>query len=495
MKNIKFLAVDLGASSGRLMQAIYNGQNLQLSEVHRFKNESVNVNDGLYWDILHLFREIKIGIKKATQDGIPIQSISVDTWGVDYGYLDKQGDILYNPRCYRDNRMGLYEEKFYQQISKEELFYETGVQPALINSVLQIYSDLQEKPHLRESVDRVLFIPDLINYLLSGVLQNEYTISSTSGLLNIHEQNWSDKVFERLDIPKEWFSPTVNQGQLLRKLTSRITQELKIDAFNVVAGASHDTASAVLAIPYQSQQTAAFVSCGTWSLIGVELEKPVISKEAYEANITNEGCFTGEYRLLKNSTGLWIIQELQRDWTLNGENISFAEMVELAKSVTDNQVFIDPNDMIFSSPNQMENKILEFCKRTKQTLPKTKGEIIRIVLESLAFTYRHTIEQLERVTGKQIDTINIVGGGIQNVLLCQLTADFTQRKVIAGPVEASALGNVLSQMLVQEIVTSREEVIEIVRQSEDTHVYEASNDATIEARFQRYQAMLKGEEL
>ena len=479
MTLMKLLAIDLGASSGRVMQAIYNGHRIELSEVHRFKNEPVNDNDGLYWNILHLFGEIKVGIKKASADGLPIRSISVDTWGVDYAYLDQNGDLLYQPHCYRDNRMGQYEDAFYQKISKEALFKETGVQPATINTVLQIYADLQEKPHLAEIAERILFMPDLINYLLSGVLSSEYTIASSSGLLNIDTQDWSDHVFEALEIPKKWFGQVTKAGQVLRMLSPRITQELKIEPFDVIAGAGHDTAAAVLAIPYASEDPTAFISCGTWSLVGLESQAPVTSRTALEAGLTNEGCFDGRYRILKNTTGLWIIQELQRDWHLQGEDISFAEMVNLAREVTNNQSWINPNDAIFAAPGDMEAKIKERCHMTNQPVPQTKGEVVRVVLESLAFAYRQTVEQIEALTGQTIKQIHMVGGGIQNELLCQLTADVSQRPVVTGPIEASALGNVLAQLLALGEIPDRKAAQSIIQASERTKQYQAQEKSEL----------------
>ena len=487
MDAVKVLAIDLGASSGRLMQAVFDGSSLQLSEVHRFKNEPVTINDGLYWNLLHLFDEIKKGIHKASQDMIPIQSISVDTWGVDYAYLDKSGDLLYQPHCYRDNRMGRYEDALYQLLDKYELFEETGVQPSTINTLTQLYADLQEKPHLVETAQRVLFMPDLINYLLSGVLTNEYTISSTSGLLNSQTQTWSDKVFDTLGIPKHWFGDITKGGAVLRELSPRITQALRIEPFQVVTGAGHDTASAVLAIPYVDEQPAAFISCGTWSLVGIEADQPVITREAFEAGVTNEGCFDGKYRILKNTTGLWILQELQRDWRLRGEEISFAEMTQLAREATHTNAWIQPNEAVFASPGDMEAKILEQCRITGQPVPQTKGEVVRVVLESLALAYRETIEQLEQLTNQKIARIQMVGGGIQNTLLCQLTADYTGREVVAGPIEGSALGNVLAQLWTLKQVTSRQECVALVKSAEQTWHYSPQPNNKVEVAYTPYQ--------
>ena len=492
MKKYKLLAVDLGASSGRVIQAMYSDHKLELEEVHRFKNEAINLNDGLYWNIMKIFQEIKVGIKKATQDGFPISAISVDTWGVDYGYLDKDGDLIYTPHCYRDHRMGKYEEAFYNQLSKEALFMETGVQPALINTVIQIYSDLQEKPFLKDIVKHVLFIPDLIHYFLSDTIANEYTIASTSGLMNIESKDWSSRIFDSLGIPKEWFEPVAINGRTLRSLSSRISQELQIEPFQVLAGASHDTAGAVLAVPYQDKEHSIFISSGTWSLVGKEHSTPALSKEAFEWGFTNEGCFNGNYRILKNTTGMWIIQELQREWELNGEKISFSEMVDLAETITDNQVFINPNDRSFADPLHMENKIVEYAKRTNQPVPQSKAEVLRTVYESLAFSYRQTVEELEQLTDHKIETIHMVGGGIQNQLLCQLTANMTGKRVVAGPIEASALGNVIAQLLTLGII-SEEEILPIINRSEGTTIYEPESNDAREALFSKYKNVLKAE--
>lgn len=474
MTLIKLLAVDLGASSGRVMQAVYDGERLQLSEVHRFKNEPANLNDGLYWDILHLFHEIKQGIKKASRDDIPIRSLSVDTWGVDYAYLDKNGDLLYQPHCYRDNRMSRYEEDFYRILNQEELFLETGVQPATYNTVLQLYADLQEKPALAEVAEHVLFMPDLIHYLLSGVLANEYTIASTSGLLNAETKDWSDTVFSQLGIPKKWFSAISRGGRVLRSLSPRIAQSLKVEPFDIIAGAGHDTAAAVFAVPYQRQEPTVFISCGTWSLVGLESEHALKTPAALHAGLTNEGCFDAGIRLLKNTTGLWIIQELQRDWQLQGETIGFAEMVDLARDVTQNASFINPNAAVFAAPGDMEEKIKDYCRLSGQVVPESKGEVVRTVLESLALAYTQTVEQLETLTGQEIKRIQMVGGGIQNRLLCQLTANFSQKPVVTGPIEASALGNVLSQLWTLGLIQTREEAQDLIRKSEklDSYVVE-----------------------
>lgn len=472
MATKKLLAVDLGASSGRVMQGLFDGEKIELTEIHRFTNHAVSVKENLYWDVLNLFQQVKNGIAKSSVDGIPIESIAVDTWGVDYCYVDKDGNITSNPHSHRDPRTKTYESKFYKRLSQEELFKRTGVQPSLINSINQIHADLSSKPYLKEIVDKVLFMPDLINYLLSDQMASEYTILSTSGLLDVNTGKLSNEVIEEIGIPSNWFSNISKQGKILGSLTSQLSNELNVNEFKVIAGAGHDTASAVLAIPYvHSVQETAFISSGTWSLVGIESEKPVVTDEAFHAGLTNEGSFDGNYRILKNTTGLWIYNELRRDWDLKGENLSHERLLELSKEVEDNRTYINPNAYLFSMPGNMEKKIQDYCIETNQEVPKTKGHMIRVVLESLAMSYRNTIEQIEGVTKRKVKQIQMVGGGIQNELLCQLTADFTNRKIITGPVEASSLGNIISQLVTLNVITTKEDIIKLIRNSAELKTY------------------------
>lgn len=472
MATKKLLAVDLGASSGRVMLGLFDGEKIKLTEIHRFTNHAVSVKENLYWDVLNLFQQVKNGIAKSSVDEIPIESIAVDTWGVDYCYLDNNGNIISNPHSHRDPRTKTYESKFYKRLSQEELFKRTGVQPSLINSINQIHADLSSKPYLREIVDKVLFMPDLINYLLSDQITSEYTILSTSGLLDVNTGRISDEVIKKVGIPSNWFSGISKKGKVLGTLTSQLSNELNVSEFKVIAGASHDTASAVLAIPYiHSVQETAFISSGTWSLVGIESEKPFVTDGAFHAGLTNEGSFDGYYRLLKNTTGLWIYNELRRDWILKGENLSHEKLLVLSKEVKDNKTYIDPNNALFSTPGNMEQKIQDYCIQTNQEVPKTKGHMIRVILESLAISYRNTIEQIEAVTKRDVKQIQMVGGGIQNELLCQLTADFTNRTVVAGPVEASSLGNMISQLVTLKVLETREDIIKVIRNSAEIKTY------------------------
>lgn len=490
----KILAVDLGASSGRVMQGLFDGEKISLSEIHRFTNHPVSVKESLYWDVLHLFQQVKSGIAKSSLNGTPVASIAVDTWGVDYCYLDKNGQMIANPHSHRDPRTKMYEKEFYEQLSKEDLFKKTGVQPSLINSINQIHADISSRPYLKEIVDKVLFMPDLINYLLSGQMASEYTILSTSGLLDVHTGNLSSEVLEEIGIPEDWFPPISRNGKVIGTLTTQLRNELNVNEFKVIAGAGHDTASAVLAIPYvHATEETAFISSGTWSLVGTELEKTIVTEEALQAGLTNEGTFDGHYRILKNTTGLWLYNELRRDWALKDEHISHEALFQHSLDVQDNQTFINPNASIFALPGDMEKKIQDYCLKTNQEVPKTKGHIIRVVLESLAMSYRNTIEQIEGVTERQMKQIQMVGGGIQNALLCQLTANMTKREVIAGPVEASSLGNMISQLITLNLITSREEIVNIIRNSAELTVYKPNEVNCLEDKYKQFNNILMKE--
>ncbi|MBY3619886.1 rhamnulokinase [Acinetobacter sp. CUI P1] len=443
---MKLLAIDLGASSGRVMLGIYDGDRLQMEEIHRFENTPVQINGHLYWDVLRLFHEMKQGVQKAFRQHGELTSLSVDTWGVDYGFIDKKGMMLYSPHHYRDRRMEAHLLKLEALLSPAEQFRMTGLQPSVINTVYQLFSDFQDNDSLMETADTILMMPDLFHYLFSGIKAAESTIWSTSGLVDAVTGELSSELFSRLGIPSSLVPHQVHPGTIVGSILPVIQEELNIGPMKVIAGASHDTASAVASIPYTRKDEAAFLSCGTWSLVGMETPEPVISEKSYEYGFTNERCYGNSNRLLKNTTGLWILQELQRNWAKAGENFSQSEMVELAKTINEAPAIIDPNDQLFSTPGVMMQRIKEYCERTGQQSPNTKAEFIRVILESLAQSYCRTIEEMEEITGKTITIIHMVGGGIQNELLCQLTADATGREVIAGPVEASGIGNIIVQL-------------------------------------------------
>ncbi len=488
----KVLAIDLGASSGRVMESVYNDGKISLNSVYRFSNSPVEINNSLYWNFAKLFQEIKYGIKMAfdeNDEDTPIKSIGFDTWGVDYCYIDNNGDVLSLPHCYRDTRVDKFEDDFYKIISREELFKKTGVYPQKINSVLQIYSDLKSKPYLRESVDRVLFMPDLFNYLFSGIISNEYTISSTTGLMETESNKIDNELLELLGIPTKWFRDIDSPGRLLGEVKEEITSEICVEKFDVSSVCGHDTASAVLAIPSKDLSNSAFISSGTWSIVGIKTDKKYVNDEAFCAELTNEGCFDGSYRLLKNITGLWILQELQRNLSYKGNVVTFSEMVSLARTVEDNDIFINPNDAIFSTPGDMIEKIRLFLRETNQNDVSDLSHIIRIIIESLAFAYRDTIEEIEKVTKKSVDIIHMIGGGIQNELLCELTSKYSDKKVITGPIEASSIGNVLSQLIALGTIKEKDS-LGIIKQSFDTREYCVKKEEFDDLKFKKYKKIL-----
>ncbi|MHA6529956.1 rhamnulokinase [Paenibacillus sp. BAC0078] len=445
-KLIRLLAVDLGASSGRVMLGTYDGSSIVTEELHRFDNTPVQEGGHLYWNVPVLLQEIKHGMKLALQTHGEIASISVDTWGVDYGYIDHAGQLLNAPHHYRDQRMSTHRARLEELLPPEEQFRLTGNQPDLINTVYQLYADFQEDSQLQETVDKLLMMPDLFLYLLSGTASAERTILSTSGLLDAGSGEPSTEVFSRLGIPLGLIPDQVPAGTVIGSLLPELCSELGCGPVHVIAGASHDTASAVASIPYTDKGSAAFISSGTWSLVGMETKAPVLDRQCLGYGFTNESCYGGSNRLLKNITGLWLLQETRRVWAEAGEALSYGELTALAENEGPSKSFIDPDDPLFRTPGDMPGRIAEYCRRTGQRVPESKGAIVRVILDSLAKSYAAALKGLEDISGKRVRVVHMVGGGIQNRLLCQLTADATGKKVIAGPVEASALGNLLVQL-------------------------------------------------
>lgn len=507
----RVLAVDLGASSGRVMLASFDGVRLELREVHRFDNVPIEEQDGLYWDVERLLKEIKKGIsiaaaevevegrladRTASDTGLQSQKaekrnllgIGVDTWGVDYGWIGQDGELLRKAHHYRDTRMNKHAAALERRLPPSEQFQRTGNQPDTINTVYQWFADLQETPELRERASGILMMPDLFHYELSGVKASERTIWSTSGLLAAGGNEADAVILEKLNISSELIAPIVPAGTVLGEMRPDLQAELRCGPMQVIAGASHDTASAVAAVPYRdsaftgtekdqpskqgeskkadipasadspreydetaldlngSAECAAFISCGTWSIAGIETPQPVLTQDAFERGFTNEACYGGGNRLLKNITGLWLLQECRRHWNAAGENFSHADLVSLAESAGPADSRIDPNDPRFAAPGDMPERVRQYCRDTGQPVPASPGEIARLVLESLADAYGQAIDELEIVSGRAIAAVHLVGGGSRNALLCRLTAERIGRVVIAGPVEASAAGSALIQL-------------------------------------------------
>lgn len=462
------LAFDIGASSGRAVLGQFEDGKLAIKEIHRFPNQPVQVGNHMYWDVLRLFYEIKQGILKAyNQEDNPIDSLAIDSWAVDFGLLDKNGELLANPYHYRDRHTtGMMDEVFHK-VSKKEIFKKTGIQFMDINTIYQLYAMKKAESAILEQADTFLMMPALLRYFLTGEKHSEFTNATTTQLFNPQTNYWDNQLLEKLGFPKHIFNETVRPGTTVGRLLPSICEELGLEStIPVMAVGEHDTASAVVAVPNNNeQQDFAYLSCGTWSLLGTEVSNAVINDKSLEWNMTNEGGVNNTFRLLKNIMGLWILQECNRIWEVEGESISFDEQRELIMQVEPFQAFIDPDHSMFIKPTNMPQQIQEYCKQTNQFVPNTKGEILRCILESLSLKCRFVLERLEDLTGTSFSYLHMVGGGIQNTLLCQYTANAIKRPVFAGPIEASSIGNILTQYQGLGLIKNLQEARIIVKNS------------------------------
>ena len=456
---MRFIAADFGAGSGRVivgtictgdtLPCANTGKNIELEEIHRFGNEQRMIDGHLRWDFEALFNELKTGLKKAfAKYGDEIKSIGIDTWGVDYGLLDKDGRLISNPVCYRDDRTKGMMEKAFQRLPKEEFFQHAANQFMEINTAFQLMSETD-----LQGAERLLFMPDLFNYFLTGKCYNEFTIASTSQLLNSLTHEWDDVVFEKLNLPKRLMQKIVYPGTVIGRLTDDLAEEVGGNA-NVVAVGSHDTASAVGSISDTSDDWA-FISSGTWSLMGTPTKEPIISKEALESDFTNEGMTDGRIRFLKNITGLWLIQQLVKEWEQEGYKCDYSELVKEAEQSSLSSSF-DVDDARFMNPERMSQAIISYLEEKNEQLPVTKGDFMRCICISLAKKYAEVKEQMERCTNKKINKIYIVGGGSKNQLLNSLAAEYTGCEVIRGEVEATAMGNILVQLETEKLRICRD---------------------------------------
>ncbi len=483
---LKMLAIDLGASSGRGIVGKFDGEKISLEEVHRFTNDPVNIGGHLYWDTLKLFTEIKQAISScALSENKDIRSISIDTWGVDFGLLDATGQMIGNPHNYRDPHL-TYElmEEVYAKIPKEELYKITGTQFLNFNSLYQLYN-LSKNEYILDNAKDLLFIPDLLKYFLTGVKQTEYTIASTSQLLDAKARNWSSDIINKLGFPKDIFGEIVAPGTKAGKLLQAVKDEVgNIDA-DVIACASHDTASAVVAVPAKNDDFV-YISSGTWSLMGKEIPEPLTGELSYKYNLTNEGATDRKIRFLKNIMGLWIEQESRRQWKRQGEVVSFDELSNMAMASKEHACFINPDYLAFQTPGNMPKRIQEFCEKTGQYVPQTKGEIVRCIFDSLAMCYRSTVESIDEITGKKAPFINIVGGGTKEVPLCKLTANACGRPVYTGPVEATALGNLCVQAIAEGEIKDTKEARQVIANSFEISCFEPENTDKWDEAYDRF---------
>ena len=464
MRRHRYIACDLGAESGRVMLGTLDGDKLTVEEIHRFTNGGILVGGSLRWDVLRLFDELKTGLAKVAARGLSVESVSCDSWGVDYVLLQGDEPFLAAPYHYRDKRTQGALQRAFAVVPAERIFEETGIQFMAINTLYQLIEDLKGRPSILSSAERFLNIGDYFNYLFCGVAKAEESLASTTQLFNPRRRTWSDFLIRNFGLPSGIFPEIVPSGTILGEMRPGVCHETGLQRCRVVAGCSHDTAAAVAAVPREDEQWA-YLSSGTWSLLGIETSEPVINAKSLEYEFTNEMGFGGTIRLLKNIYGLWIVQECRRSWAKKGEEYSYTQLTQMAEAATSPGVFLDLNDPLFLNPDDMLTAIAQHCRALKKNNPGTPGEVIRCVLESLAVFYRTKLEQLEEIAGRKLTAIHIVGGGSKNNLLNQLTCSAIGRPVLAGPVECAAIGNILIQAVALGHVSSIKEVRSIVRRS------------------------------
>ncbi|NLG83720.1 MAG: rhamnulokinase [Firmicutes bacterium] len=485
MSGLTFMAFDLGAESGRAFVGRLEGEKLAMTEVHRFANEPVLLPDGLHWDFLRLCHEIEAGLTKAGREhGREFDGIAVDTWGVDFGLLGKDDVLLGEPYHYRDHRTdGILPEAF-RLVPREEIYARTGIQFMPINTLYQLLAMRLAGSPLLEMARALLFIPDLFTFFLSGVKVNEFTIATTSQCLDVANRVWAGDLLARFGLPVEIFGRIVEAGTPVGPLRASLSSSTGVTG-QVIAGAAHDTAAAVAAIP-ATDPDFAYISCGTWSLVGVEISRPLIDARALAADLTNEGGVAGTIRLLKNVMGLWLVQECRRSWVRAGRDYDYAALTALAAEAPAFKMLFDPDNSEFLNPPDMPSAIAAYAARTGQAIPGTVGEFVRAALESLALKYRFVLETLEKVLDRRIPVVHVVGGGTKNELLCRFTAEATGRPVIAGPVEATAAGNLLVQAMALGRLGGLDDIRRIVRASFPLRTYTPSDTGAWEEAYGRF---------
>lgn len=489
--NKHFIAVDIGASSGRLLLGKWDGKHFELSEVWRFPNESVRVHGHMYWDVLRLWHEIKQGLlhyRKTHSEALA--GISVDTWGVDFALLDSAGNLLGNPYHYRDHRTDGFVEKGFGYLAKAATYAITGIQFMQINTLYQLLSMVETQHPQLAQAQTLLMMPDLFHYWLSGEKYVEYTDASTSQMLDAKTRNWANSMLEGFAIPSHILPPIIPPGTIIGSLQPELKSELGFtEEVPIIATGSHDTANAVAAIPHLDKHSV-YISSGTWSLMGIEVTEPILSEAALAYNFTNEGGVMGTIRFLKNVMGLWLLQESRRQWQREGQDYSWEELLDLAEKAEPFQALIDPDAKDFLGHGDMPASIRNYCRRTGQNEPKDVGSIIRCCLESLALRYRWVIEALEQLSQESLNSIRIVGGGSQNALLNQFTADACKRPVISGPIEATALGNIMMQAIASGDIKSLEEGRKAIAASVSQQSFQPQASQDWDKAFTKFKALV-----
>lgn len=489
-----YLAVDLGASSGRVVAGSFNGENLVLHEVHRFDNGPVTAVGRMHWDLLALWNQIQIGLAAAaSRFGAGVASIGVDTWGVDFALLARGDELLGNPLHYRDRRTAGILEKAFAVVPREAIFAETGLQFMEFNTLYQLWSMKQANSPLLDVAERLLMIPDVFHWLLTGEKSNELTNATTTQFFDPLRGDWATRLLDRLGIPTRILGPVTQPGTRLGPLLPDVADRARLARVDVVLPGTHDTASAVMAVPAASPPSQhpdwCYISSGTWSLMGAEVPSAVINDRCRELNFTNEGGVGGTTRLLKNIAGLWLVQECRRVWKESGQDHAWDDLVRLSECAPPLVSLIQPDDARFVAPRDMPAEIREFCLASGQRAPENHGAVVRCALESLALRYRQVLEWLEQLTESRIETIHVVGGGAKNRLLCQMTADACQRTVVAGPVEATAIGNLMMQAVARGDLGSIKDARAVIRRSFDVDRHEPRDAGLWQDAYARFVAL------
>ncbi|MBR6693833.1 MAG: rhamnulokinase [Clostridia bacterium] len=469
METKRVLAFDFGASSGRAMIATLKDGKIDMKEIHRFANDPVLVGERLSWDILRLYHEIKQGIVLAVQDG-GFDAIGIDTWGVDFGLINRHGELIGNPANYRDTRTEGMPEEVYKIISEQEIYSTAGIQKMNFNTLYQLYYLAKYRPETLNEAETFLMIPDLFAYFLTGKKRLEYTNASTTNILDAKSKTINKEMLAKLGIKNDIFPEMIFPGETYGNLLPEICEELHCESVPVIAVPTHDTASAVYAVPTKEKDYA-YISCGTWSLFGTVVDEPILSEESRKIGFTNEGAYDGKIRYLRNIMGLWLIQQSRGEWKRQGLNVSFDEMENSARAAEPFKCFVNPDAVDFVAPGNMPKRVTEFCKRTGQFVPESMGEVLRCIYQSLAMKYRLAIEEMQKITGKKYECIYMIGGGIKDKLLCQLTANACGIKVMAGPVEATVTGNIVTLFSAFGLIKDETEAKDIIINSTDVKTF------------------------
>lgn len=483
-------AVDLGAQSGRVALGVLDGERLTVSEVHRFPNIPVQARGTLYWDPLRLFDEIQIGLACAGVSGSEVDSVGVDSWGVDYGLLDRDGRLIENPVHHRDRRTDGAMDALFAEIPARQIYERTGIQLMPINTLVQLYAAVRADEQSLDVAQTLLLIPDLFHFWLSGIATCEYTNATTTQCLDPRAQAWATELLEQLRLPARVLPELVRPATPLGPLLPEVVERTRLRRAVVVVPATHDTASAVAAVPFR-QRGSVYISAGTWSLVGTELDSPLITDESFAANLTNEGGLDDTVRLLKNVNGMWLVHECQRAWATEGNAFDFEALVGLAQAAPAHVSLIDPDEPGLMHPGSMPERIRQACVKAGQPEPTSQGAFVRCIVESLALKYRYTIELLASVTGVTPSEIHVVGGGARNFLLCQSTADATGVQVLAGPEEATVVGNLLGQAIALGELSTLEEARTVVRTSFEPRVFEPTRQAEWDEGYARFREVIE----